>query len=245
MWCLAPHTRGNWQRIRADWTQQTSIDSGELEVWADAFFPGHLVDLHIPGAVLIVVQNGEILLAKGYGNANVDAQTGMDPERMALRIGSVSKLFVATAVMQLVEQDRLDLHADVNRYLDTFQLGEDYTDPVTLAHLLTHSYSNHGYALAAYERLAWYESGALHQLLFEGFGWLWGALAVAWPLIGFLHLRLRRTSIPSLARRAYWLVLPMSALNVAFLLSLNDLFWRSPGTAEGGDMSWAIPLFAE
>ena len=150
MRCLAPHTRGNWQRIRADWTQQTSIDSGELEVWADAFFPGHLADLHIPGAVLIVVQNGAILLAKGYGNANVDAQTGMDPERMALRIGSVSKLFVATAVMQLVEQDRLDLHADVNRYLDTFQLGEDYADPVTLAHLLTHSYSNHGYALAAY-----------------------------------------------------------------------------------------------
>jgi CubicO group peptidase (beta-lactamase class C family) len=56
-----------------------------------------------------------------------------------MRIGSISKLFVATAVMQLVEQGKLDLDTDVNRYLTAFQLEDTFPQPVTLAHLLTHT----------------------------------------------------------------------------------------------------------
>ena len=526
--------------------QMVPLDPGELKAWADAFFAAQLAELHIPGAVLVFIQDGEVRLAKGYGYADLEAQMPMDPEQTVVRIGSVSKLFVATAVMQLVEKGQLDLHADVNCYLDTFQLNNDDAGPVTLAHLLTHTggfddlylapvldaaerqplgpylaehmpprilppgevinYSNHGYAVAgyiveqvsglpfdqyvverilqplgmdrsqyllsaslpeglamgyayqdgdyvpqpidydhdypggalvstagdmarfllahlqggcvgdacilqpatvatmqaqqytahpelpgwtygfqegtehgqhlvghsgattgfasyllllpehdlgyfvafnaecigssacdliatlrtqffdrffsskpalppqaisatpperlaglyryvryhhttvnklwvldrdltvaptedglgvggkdyvevapllfqevggegrlafrqddrgritylfrpeAYERLAWYESGALHRLLFVGFGWLWAALAAAWPLLDFVRRRLGRTPMPLLARRAYWLVVASFVLNAAFLLSLNGLFWRSPGT---------------
>jgi CubicO group peptidase (beta-lactamase class C family) len=56
-----------------------------------------------------------------------------------VRIGSVSKTFVATAVMQLVEAGKVDLHTDVNEYLTSFQLEDTYRQPVTLAHLLTHT----------------------------------------------------------------------------------------------------------
>ena len=63
----------------------------------------------------------------------------MDPGSTLMAIGSISKLFVATAVMQLVVKGQLDLHADVNRYLTSFQLPETYPEPVTLAHLLSHT----------------------------------------------------------------------------------------------------------
>ncbi|UCC61989.1 MAG: beta-lactamase family protein [Anaerolineae bacterium] len=163
------------------------IDPAELESFLDGFFARQMVELHVPGAIIVCVQDGEVLASRGYGLADVEKQIPVNPEETVFRIGSVSKLFVATAVMQLVEQGRLDLHGDVNRYLKRFQL--DGKEPVTLAHLLTHtaglgdhwsnttdptkvrplgdylarhmpprfgppgdviSYSNHGYALAAY-----------------------------------------------------------------------------------------------
>jgi CubicO group peptidase (beta-lactamase class C family) len=115
------------------------VDPVELESFADAFFSAQMEKLHIPGVSLIVVQNGEILLAKGYGYGNLEAESTVSAETTVMRIGSVSKSFVATAVMQLVEQGELDLHTDVNHYLRGFQLEDTFPEPVTLAHLLTHT----------------------------------------------------------------------------------------------------------
>jgi CubicO group peptidase (beta-lactamase class C family) len=61
----------------------------------------------------------------------------MDAERTLVRPGSTSKLFTWTAVMQLVEQGKLDLNADVNRYLD-FKVPEPFGRPITLNDLMTH-----------------------------------------------------------------------------------------------------------
>ena len=52
---------------------------------------------------------------------------------------SVSKLVTWTAVMQLVEQGKLDLHTDVNQYLDTLQIPATHPAPITLTHLMTHT----------------------------------------------------------------------------------------------------------
>ncbi len=119
--------------------QRATLDRRELETFLDAFFAQQLAELHIPGAAVAVVQDGQILACKGYGLAEVEGSAPVDAQETVLRIGSISKLFVATAVMQLVEQGRLDLHADVNRYLTTFQIHDRYREPVTLAHLLTHT----------------------------------------------------------------------------------------------------------
>jgi len=120
-------------------TSPVTIPPGDLQQFADKFFAKQLKALHIPGAVFLFVQGDEVIYAGGYGYANLEQKIPMDAENTVVRIGSISKSFVATAVMQLVEQGKLDLHADVNQYLTAFQLEENYSEPVTLAHLLTHT----------------------------------------------------------------------------------------------------------
>ena len=115
------------------------IDPAVMQDLADGFFPGQLKKLDIPGVVFILVEGKDVVLARGYGFANLEDETPMDPDMTLMAIGSISKLFVATAVMQLVEKGQLDLHADINRYLTTFQLPETYPEPVTLTHLLSHT----------------------------------------------------------------------------------------------------------
>jgi CubicO group peptidase (beta-lactamase class C family) len=114
------------------------IDPVELQAFTDTFFVEQMEKLHIPGATFIFIQDGEVIYTNGYGYANLETATPFNGESSVVRIGSVSKPFVATAVMQLVEQGKLDLHTDINRYLKTFQLKDTFPEPVTLAHLLTH-----------------------------------------------------------------------------------------------------------
>jgi len=115
------------------------FDALELETFADDFFDDQLDELEIPGAVISFVRDGQVVMAKGYGLADLELETTFDPDSTVVRVGSVSKLIVATAVMQLVDQGRLDLNTDVNHYLTSFQLGNEFAEPVTLAHLLTHT----------------------------------------------------------------------------------------------------------
>ncbi len=55
------------------------------------------------------------------------------------RVASLSKLFTATAAMQLYEQEKLDLDADINKYLTSFQLENPYPEPAKVAQLMTHT----------------------------------------------------------------------------------------------------------
>ena len=93
---------------------------------------------HIPGAAVSVVKDGRLFFAKGYGYADLENGIPVDPEQTVFRIGSVGKLFTWTAVMQLAEQGKLDLDADINAYLD-FRIPDTYPQPVTLKHLMTHT----------------------------------------------------------------------------------------------------------
>lgn len=110
----------------------------DLESWLDGLVPRALKDGDIAGAVIVVTQDGKVLLQKGYGYADVGLKKPVDPQRTLFRPGSLSKLFTATALMQLVEQGRVELDADVNRYLD-FKIPDAFGKPVTLRNLLTHS----------------------------------------------------------------------------------------------------------
>ncbi len=112
--------------------------SAELEAFLDGVMTVDLRDKHIAGAMVAVVKDGALVLAKGYGYADLARRIPVDPERTLFRPGSVSKLFTWTAVMQLVEQGKLDLTTDVNQYLD-FKLPATYPEPITLKDLMTHS----------------------------------------------------------------------------------------------------------
>ena len=114
------------------------LDSADLENWLDGFMPYALQRGDVGGAVVAVVKNGEVLLTKGYGYSNVEKRTPVDPQRTMFRPGSTSKLFTWTAVMQLVEQGKLDLDHDVNEYLP-FKLPSRDDGPITLRHIMTHT----------------------------------------------------------------------------------------------------------
>jgi CubicO group peptidase (beta-lactamase class C family) len=110
----------------------------DLEAFLDALVPAQLQNRDIAGAVVSVVKDGRVLLAKGYGYADFAAKKPVVAEATLFRPGSISKIFTAIAVMQLVEQGKLDLDRDVNEYLD-FAIPKTYPEPVTLRRILTHT----------------------------------------------------------------------------------------------------------
>ena len=94
------------------------LDPVLLETFVDGVWLGQQSAHALAGAVVTVVQNNEVLLSKGYGFADAEARTPVDPDQTLFRIASISKPFTWIAVMQLVEEGKIDLDADVNEYVD-------------------------------------------------------------------------------------------------------------------------------
>jgi CubicO group peptidase (beta-lactamase class C family) len=113
-------------------------DAVELEAYLDGLMRAQMAEHDIAGATVAVVRDGALLFSKGYGWADVERRQPVDPATTLFRIGSISKLFTGTAVMQLRDEGLLDLEADVNEYLD-FRIPDTYAQPITLRHLLTHA----------------------------------------------------------------------------------------------------------
>jgi CubicO group peptidase (beta-lactamase class C family) len=113
------------------------LERADLESWLDGMVPYALKAGDMAGAVVVVVKDGTVLLQKGFGFADVSKKLAMDPEQTMVRIGSTSKLFTWTAVMQLVEKGQLDLDRNINDYLD-FTIPNDFGKPVTLRDLMNH-----------------------------------------------------------------------------------------------------------
>ena len=118
--------------------QRGLVDPIELEAYLDGLMRAQMAAHDIAGATVAVVRDGALLFSKGYGWADVERLRPVDPATTLFRIGSITKLFTWTAVMQLRDEGLLDLHADVNDYLD-FRIPETYPQPITLWHLLTHT----------------------------------------------------------------------------------------------------------
>lgn len=114
-------------------------DPQELEKFMDTVMKSQLRGQNIAGAVVVVVQNDQVLLAKGYGYADVEQQIPVDAGQTMFQVCSVTKLFTWTAVMQLVEQGKLDLQADVNTYLTSFQIPDAYPQSITMLNLMSHT----------------------------------------------------------------------------------------------------------
>jgi CubicO group peptidase (beta-lactamase class C family) len=92
----------------------------------------------IPGAVVVVVKDGQILTSRGFGYSDVKKRKPVDPHTTLFRPGSISKLFTWTAVMQQVQQGKLNLDEDVNKYLD-FKIPPRNGKPITLRNIMTHT----------------------------------------------------------------------------------------------------------
>src|SRR5216110_1380036 len=124
--------------VAPDTSPGPELTKADFDTFLDALIPSQLRNRNIAGAVVSVVKDGQVLFQKGYGYADFEAKKPVLADQTLFRPGSISKLFTATAVMQLVEQGKLDLDRDVNGYLD-FAIPKTYSDPVTLRQLLTHT----------------------------------------------------------------------------------------------------------
>ncbi len=114
------------------------LTAADLEPFFDGIFPLQLERNDIAGASVLVMKDGNVLLQKGYGYADLKTKKAVDPATTIFRLASISKLFTWVSVMQLEEQGKLDIDADVNRYLD-FEIRPAFNKPVTLRNLMTHT----------------------------------------------------------------------------------------------------------
>lgn len=114
------------------------LTKADVDLWLDGYMPYALRTGDIPGAVVTVVKDGQILTTRGFGYADRDKGTPVDPYKTLFRPGSISKLFTWTAVMQQVEAGKIDLDTDINTYLD-FKIPARNGKPVTTRQLMTHT----------------------------------------------------------------------------------------------------------
>jgi CubicO group peptidase (beta-lactamase class C family) len=115
-----------------------AMTAADVEAFLDGILPQQLERENIAGATVAVVKDGKLLFSKGYGYSDVATKKPVLPDSTLFRPGSISKLFTWTAVMQMYEQGKLDLDADVNQYLD-FKIPDAYAAPITLKHIMTHT----------------------------------------------------------------------------------------------------------
>lgn len=126
------------------------LSDGEVVSHLASSIAAYLEERHVVGASVCVVRDGRIVLAQGFGCADL-AGTPVDGRSTLFRAGSVSKVVTWTAVMQLIERGLLDESKDISEYLD-FPVPRRFREPILIRHLMTHSAgfeSNHfGYAAA-------------------------------------------------------------------------------------------------
>ena len=113
------------------------LTAPDVEAWLNGLMQYGLKNGDIAGSVIVVVKDGKVLFQSGYGYADVAGKIPMDHEKVMTRIGSTSKLFTWTAVMQLVEQGKLDLNRNIDDYLD-FKVSPAGGKPITMLDLMNH-----------------------------------------------------------------------------------------------------------
>jgi CubicO group peptidase (beta-lactamase class C family) len=97
--------------------QQGPRDRAELGAFFDGLYAGLEHAHHLSGMTVAVVRDGEVILLKGYGYADIEKRKPVDPERTLFRIGSITKTLTWTALMQLSAESRIDLNGSVDRLL--------------------------------------------------------------------------------------------------------------------------------
>ena len=118
------------------------LTKADVDAWLDGKIPDALNNGKIPGAVVVVVHDGQVVTNRGYGYADTGAD-GAEPkpveaERTLFRWASISKIPTSIAVMQLVEQGKIDLDADISTYVDV-KIDRGFPGDITVRHLLTHT----------------------------------------------------------------------------------------------------------
>ncbi|WP_153977341.1 serine hydrolase [Paenibacillus xylanilyticus] len=138
LWAPAVHAETTSPQVNEK-GQTKALTSESAEAFLDTFFDSAEAKAQYVGASVVVVKDGKVLAEKGYGYADQESKTPVDPKSTAFRVASVSKTFTAAAVMQLVEQGKVDLQADFQTYVKGLEFDNPFDKPVTVENLLTHT----------------------------------------------------------------------------------------------------------
>ncbi|MBO8156358.1 MAG: serine hydrolase [Bacillaceae bacterium] len=166
-------------------------ESLELEELVDSFFQEKLNDAEIPGAVIVLIKDGEAVLTKGYGYADINHKIPMSSKTL-MNNGSISKIFTATSMMQLYEEGRLKLDQDIKSYLKHPGIVNDLPDNITVHQLLTHTsglaHRGLGTAVSNQNSLPslseYLSSDVIHQIADSGEAMIYSSIGIA--LLGHL-----------------------------------------------------------
>jgi CubicO group peptidase (beta-lactamase class C family) len=115
------------------------LNPSELGTFVDSVLAAEMSRDRIPGAAFVLVEDGREVLKRGYGLADVARNRPVIPDSTIWRIGSISKVFTATAVMKLVDHGKIDLDAPVDRYVRRVSIPKTHAKPVTVRQLLDHT----------------------------------------------------------------------------------------------------------
>ncbi|TNE43117.1 MAG: class A beta-lactamase-related serine hydrolase [Deltaproteobacteria bacterium] len=120
-------------------TTSTPLSESALRAFAKREIPRLMKKFNIVGSTASIVWRGKPVLVEGYGYSDLSKKQKVDPHRTLFRAGSVSKMFTWTAVMQLVEQGKIDLNENIQTYLKGVKLPTPYKQPITMLHLMAHT----------------------------------------------------------------------------------------------------------
>lgn len=120
-------------------TTPSGIPISELEVFVDGYMENY-IGITSAGAGIVIMKNGEVVLSKGYGYSDIENKIKINPNKTIFEWASVSKTITWAAVMQMVEQGKIDLNEDIRTYLPTnFLTKLKYDEPITMLHLMHHN----------------------------------------------------------------------------------------------------------
>lgn len=118
---------------------EIKLNKENVKSFVDDYFNKNIAVWHVPGAAVSVVKDGKELYKAGYGVSDVENGTPVDPDVTTFPAASVSKLFTATAIMQLSQSRQLNLNEDIQKYADDIRVINHYKEKITCQNLLTHT----------------------------------------------------------------------------------------------------------
>ncbi|EJQ22273.1 hypothetical protein IE9_05165 [Bacillus cereus BAG4X12-1] len=124
---------------KAETVAPITLNPKDVEAFTNKVIPEKMKKENAAGVALVVVKDNRILFQKGFGFSDKEKNTPIDPKKTVFRLASISKVFTASAVMQLVEQGKIDLNKDIVNYMGGLKYQNNMSEPVTMEHLLTHT----------------------------------------------------------------------------------------------------------
>jgi len=129
----------SWLAIISFAAEKQTTDFAIKDSIIDQLIQKQLEEFNIPGAIVTVIKEGKVIHINGYGVTNIKEGTPINPQKSKFRVASITKTFTALAILDFVDQGKLDLHEDIRTYLPEEEFRFKASESFTLHHVLCHT----------------------------------------------------------------------------------------------------------